>query len=70
MISGSGSELCFQVVAVVPIAWRPSLLPPRSSRQGAAGFLILSQWSVRPDRYGEPSRFDTIPSQPHLQACS
>ncbi len=26
---------------------------------GAAGFLILSQWSTRPARYGEPSRFDT-----------
>jgi hypothetical protein len=25
---------------------------------------------VRPERYGEPSRFDTTPSQPNVQACS
>jgi hypothetical protein len=25
---------------------------------------------VRPERYGEPSRFDTTPSQPSVQACS
>jgi hypothetical protein len=30
----------------------------------------LSQSDVRPDRYGEPSRFDTMPSSPILQACS
>jgi hypothetical protein len=24
----------------------------------------------RPERYAEPSRFDTMPSQPSLQACS
>ena len=35
---------------------------------GAAGFLILSQWSTRPDRYGIPSRFDTMPSHPSAQA--
>ena len=42
-----------------------------SSRRtaGAAGFLILSQWLTRPDRYGEPSRFDTMPSQPSVHAC-
>jgi hypothetical protein len=28
----------------------------------------LSQWSDRPERYGEPRRFDTIPSQPSAQA--
>src|SRR5262249_52105622 len=36
---------------------------------GAAGFLNLSQSRVRPARYREPSRFDTIPSQPSAQAC-
>src|SRR5215813_11496038 len=35
---------------------------------GAAGFLNLSQYRVRPLTYGEPRRFDTIPSQPSLQA--
>ena len=34
---------------------------------GAAGFLILTQQSLRPGRYGEPRRFDTMPSQP--SAC-
>lgn len=37
---------------------------------GATGFLILIQQSLRPDRYGVPRRFDTIPSQPSAQACS
>jgi hypothetical protein len=31
---------------------------------GATGFLILSQWSDRPERYGEPSCLDTMPSEP------
>ena len=31
---------------------------------GAAGFLTLTQQSARPERYAEPSRFDTNPSQP------
>ena len=35
---------------------------------GAAGFLTLIQSADRPNRYGEPSRFDTMPSQPSLQA--
>ena len=34
---------------------------------GAAGFFILSQSVVRPDRYRDPSRFDTMPSSPSLQ---
>jgi hypothetical protein len=39
--------------------------PPRpcAPRPGAAGFLILSQWADRPARYGDPSRFDMMPSQ-------
>ena len=37
---------------------------------GAFGFFILSHWSVRPARYGEPSRLLTMPSQPRAQACS
>ena len=36
---------------------------------GAAGFLTFSQQTARPDRYAEPRRFDTIPSQPSAQAC-
>jgi hypothetical protein len=40
---------------------------------GALGFLTFTQCGHRPDRYGEPSRFDTIPSQPSrqskLEAC-
>ena len=36
---------------------------------GAAGFLIFSQSFTRPERYVEPSRFDTMPSQPSAQAC-
>jgi len=32
--------------------------------------LILSQWSTRPGLYGEPSRFDTIPSQPSADGIS
>jgi hypothetical protein len=35
---------------------------------GAAGFLILIQASVRPMRYAEPRRLDTMPSQPSAQA--
>jgi N-acyl homoserine lactone hydrolase len=31
---------------------------------GAAGFLIFSQLTTRPDRYVEPRPFDTMPSQP------
>jgi hypothetical protein len=37
---------------------------------GAAGFFTLSQQSARPGRYGDPRRFDTMPSQPSAQACS
>ena len=36
---------------------------------GACGFFILSHWSVRPARYGEPSRLLATPSQPSMQAC-
>jgi hypothetical protein len=35
---------------------------------GAAGFLTLIQSFDRPNRYGEPIRFDTMPSHPSLQA--
>jgi hypothetical protein len=31
---------------------------------GASGFLTLTQQSCRPGRYGDSSRFDTMPSQP------
>jgi len=47
-------------------------LPQSSSASrftaGAFAFFILSQSGVRPLTYGEPRRFDTIPSQPSLQA--
>jgi hypothetical protein len=48
-------------------------VPPQSSSAsrftaGAAGFLTLSQSFDRPNRYGEPRRFETMPSQPSLQA--
>ena len=36
---------------------------------GAAGFLTFSQQSARPEGYGEPTRFDKMPSQPSWQAC-
>ena len=53
----------------IPLA--PILL--RLSRTaGAAGFLTLIQSRdlVGPGQYLEPSRFDTIPSHPSLEACS
>ena len=37
---------------------------------GAFGFLTVSQCRGRPERYGEPSRSLTIPSQPSWQAAS
>ena len=50
-----------------------ALFPHSSSASrftaGAAGFLNLSQCRVRPLTYGEPSRFDTMPSLPYLQAA-
>jgi phage terminase large subunit-like protein len=36
---------------------------------GAFGFLTFIQCAEPPQRYSEPSRFDTMPSQPSLQAC-
>jgi hypothetical protein len=37
---------------------------------GAAGFLIFTQLSDRPERYLDPSRLETMPSQPSLRAAS
>ena len=34
------------------------------------GIFRLEPLIVRPDRYGEPSRFDTMPSQRSMQASS
>ena len=49
------------------------LLPHSSSSSrftaGASAFFILSQSGERPERYGEPFRFDTMPSSPSLHAC-
>jgi len=50
----------------------PHLLQsPSASRvtAGAAGFLTFIQQPARPAWYGEPIRFDTMPSQPSAQAC-
>jgi hypothetical protein len=65
-------------VAACIVANNGPALPRKSWRQrfalsisrsrmkaGAKGFFIL----VRPDRYGEPRRFDTMTSQPSAQAC-
>src|SRR6516162_3271497 len=51
-----------------------SLQRPQSSSAsrftaGAFGFLTLTQCGERPELYGESSRFDTMPSQPSVQAC-
>jgi hypothetical protein len=45
---------------------RPYCLGPQCSSASrraadAAGFLTLSQWSTRPDRHGDPRRFDVCP---------
>jgi hypothetical protein len=48
----------------------PNVLQSSSASRltaGAAGFLTLIQSADRPLRYFDPSRFDTIPSQPSLQ---
>ena len=50
-------------------AYRPHSSSASRATAGAAGFLTFSQRSVRPERYGEPRRFDTMPSQPRAQAC-
>ena len=65
------------VVVLLSHPWRWEAAPghrPQSSSAsrrtaGAFGFLTLIQCSVRPDRYGEPSRFDAMPSRPSAQAC-
>ena len=46
-----------------PLVMRLPLQSSSASRRtaGAPGFLILTQWSTQPDRYGEPRRFDTMP---------
>jgi hypothetical protein len=36
---------------------------------GLSGFLTLIQSRVGPDLHGAPSRFETMPSRPILQAC-
>jgi hypothetical protein len=35
---------------------------------GAAEFLTFTQQSARPERYSDPRRFETMPSQPSAQA--
>src|SRR5262245_2321183 len=54
------------------IGHRQHSLPHSSSASrftaGASGFLNFNQSGERPLRYREPSRLDTIPSRPILQA--
>ena len=45
-------------------SFAPNFLDLMRFAAGAAGFLILIQQSARPDRYGEHTRFETMPSQP------
>jgi hypothetical protein len=52
-----------------PYRFQPLSSSASRRTAGAAGFMILTQQSTRPERYGEPSRFDTMPSQPSAQAC-
>ena len=47
----------------------PQSSSPSRFTAGTAGFLNFSQSGERPDRYRDPSRFETIPSSPILQAC-
>jgi hypothetical protein len=61
-IRGQGDCLCCRQIA------HPHSSSASRFTAGAAGFLNLSQCRVRPLTYGEPSRFDTMPSQPSLQA--
>jgi hypothetical protein len=51
------------------LAHRPQSSSASRFTDGASGFFILSQSGERPERYGEPSRFDTMPSSPSLQTC-
>jgi hypothetical protein len=48
---------------------RPQCSSASRFTAGAAGFLNLSQSGERPDLYRDPRRFETIPSNPILQAC-
>jgi hypothetical protein len=53
--------------------WREAarVLQSSSSRRfvaSAVGFLTFTQQSARLERYGEPRRFETMPSQPSAQA--
>ena len=62
--------LAIHSAALAPKGYFPQSSSASRFTAGAFGFLILSQSGERPERYVEPSRFDTIPSQPSLQACS
>jgi hypothetical protein len=65
----SGVTPCHSNVAMMgrPLRHRHSSSASRFTA-GEAGFLTLIQSADRPNRYGEPRRFDTMPSQPSLQA--
>jgi hypothetical protein len=47
------------------VHWRPQRHSSSASHRtaGAAGFLTLTHCLDRPERYAEPIRFDTMPSQ-------
>ena len=64
-----GRRQVFVAAAADPI--RASAIPillGLGRTAGAAGFFTFQQ-SARPERYGDPSRCDTMPSQPGAQAC-
>src|SRR6516165_5446360 len=70
MTTGRAALACHQSHVHNP---NKSLCRPQSSSASrvtaaASGFLNLSQSFVLPDRYCDPSRFDTMPSSPSLQA--
>jgi hypothetical protein len=69
--AGSVVQRCGQPGVDIDSAVVTHRQPSSASRftAGAAGFLTFSQCADRPARYGEPSRFDTMPSQPSAHAC-
>ena len=65
-----GMVVLSTISAKFAIALRSQFQSSSASRvtAGAVGFLTLIQQSARPERWGEPRRFDTLPSQPSAQA--
>jgi hypothetical protein len=65
---------CSPAATLILASYRHIPSPQSSSASrftaGAAGFLTLIQSGERPRRYIDPSRFDTMPSQPSLRRKS